>query len=112
MSASYPRVPPHSIEAEQSVLGGILLENRAYVKIAGLVSDSDFYRDDHQLIFRALSDMATDNLPIDVVTFSEWMKGRIRKTGYQQQSLLIALMCVMNKILYTAPLILAAVRCI
>jgi replicative DNA helicase len=56
--------------------------------VAGLVSDSDFYRDDHQLIFRALVDMAEDNKPIDVVTVSEWMKGRIMKMGQQQRSFL------------------------
>jgi replicative DNA helicase len=88
MSVSYPRIPPHSIEAEQSVIGGVLLENRAYLKIASLVSDSDFYRDDHQLIFRALADMAAENKPIDVITVSEWMKGRIMKTGQQQRSFL------------------------
>ncbi len=88
MSISYPRVPPHSIEAEQSVIGGILLENAAYIKIAGLVSDSDFYRDDHQLIFRALADMAAENKPIDVVTVSEWMKGRVMDNAHDQRSFL------------------------
>jgi replicative DNA helicase len=88
MSVSYPRVPPHSIEAEQSVIGGILLANSAYLKVAGLVSDADFYRDDHQLIFRALSDMAADNKPIDVVTVSEWMKGRVMDNAYDRRSFL------------------------
>ncbi len=88
MSVSYPRIPPHSIEAEQSVLGGIMLENAAYLKVAGLLSDSDFYRNDHQLIFRALADMAADNKPIDVVTVSEWMKGRVMQAGYDNRSFL------------------------
>jgi len=69
-------VPPHSISAEQSVLGGIMLENKAYFKIANLLTDNDFYRTDHQLIFRALAEMAADKQPLDVVTVSEWMKGR------------------------------------
>jgi len=88
MSVSYPRVPPHSLEAEQSVLGGILLENAAYLRVAGLVSDGDFYHDDHQLIFRALADMAADNKPIDVITVSEWMKGRFSEIGHQRRSFL------------------------
>jgi replicative DNA helicase len=69
-------VPPHSIEAEQSVLGGILLDNPSYLTIAGLLNDEDFYREDHQLIFRAMKDMASEQRPIDVLTVSEWMKGR------------------------------------
>lgn len=73
---SSPRVPPHSIEAEQSVIGSLLLDNASYLTIAGLLSDHDFYRYDHQLIFRAMKDMATDNKPLDVLTVSEWMKGR------------------------------------
>ncbi len=72
-----PRILPHSIEAEQSVLGGILLDNPSYLTIAALVSDDDFYRQDHQLIFRAMKDMAADQQAIDVLTVSEWMKGRL-----------------------------------
>ncbi len=70
------RILPHSIEAEQSVLGGILLDNPSYLTIAGLLNDDDFYRQDHQLIFRAMKDMANDQQAIDVLTVSEWMKGR------------------------------------
>ena len=46
------RIPPHSIEAEQSVLGGLLLDNQAFDKIADLVSEGDFYRDEHKRIYR------------------------------------------------------------
>ena len=80
------RIPPHSIEAEQAVIGGILLDNKAYLRIANLLIDSDFYRDDHQLIYRALADMATDQQPFDVVTVSEWMKGRFLDNGYEKRS--------------------------
>jgi replicative DNA helicase len=76
MNDTSPRILPHSIEAEQSVLGGILLDPPSYLTIAGLLNDHDFYRDDHQLIFRAMKDMAEDRQAIDVVTVSEWMKGR------------------------------------
>ncbi len=75
------RIPPHSIEAEQSVIGGILLDNQSYLYIAGLLSDTDFYREDHQLIFQAMAEMAENNQAIDVLTVSEWMKGRFINQG-------------------------------
>ena len=49
------KVPPHSVEAEQSLLGGLLLDNQAFDKIADLVTAEDFYRDDHRRIFRHLA---------------------------------------------------------
>ena len=52
------KVPPHSIEAEQSVLGGLMLDNNAFDDVAELVSDVDFYRRDHRLIFRAIAQLA------------------------------------------------------
>ncbi len=79
------RIPPHSIEAEQSVIGGILLDNQSYIPIAERLSDTDFYREDHQLIFRSMADMAANNEPIDVLTVSEWMKGRFVNEGKQHQ---------------------------
>ncbi len=68
------KVPPHSIEAEQSVLGGLMLDKNAWEKIADRVSEEDFYRYDHRLIFRAIAELAEDNTPLDVVTLSEWLK--------------------------------------
>ncbi|MFZ2288559.1 MAG: replicative DNA helicase [Halopseudomonas yangmingensis] len=65
------KVPPHSIEAEQSVLGGVMLDNNAWERIAELVSENDFYRHDHRQIFRALSSLAARNQPFDVVTVAE-----------------------------------------
>lgn len=70
------KVPPHSIEAEQSVLGGLLLDNNAWIQIADRVTEKDFYRHDHQLIFRAIADLAEDNKPLDVVMLSEWLGTR------------------------------------
>lgn len=67
------KVPPHSIEAEQSVLGGLMLDNRAWDYIADLVREDDFYRRDHRLIFRAVSSLAERSQPYDVVTLSEWL---------------------------------------
>ena len=65
------RVPPHSIDAEQSVIGGLMLDNKAWDKIADIVSEGDFYRNDHRLIFRAIAELATENKPCDVITVSE-----------------------------------------
>ncbi|MDQ5881241.1 MAG: replicative helicase [Pseudomonadota bacterium] len=65
------RIPPHSIEAEQSVLGGLLLDNQAYDKISDLVSEGDFYRDEHRRIYRAIQRMLERAKPVDVVTVAE-----------------------------------------
>ncbi len=75
------KIPPHSIEAEQSVLGGLLLsgltrDNSAWDSVADKITEDDFYRQDHRLIFRALATLASDSQPLDVVTVSEWLKQR------------------------------------
>ena len=65
------KVPPHSIEAEQSVLGALLLDNSAFDKIADLVSADDFYRDDHRRIFRHIVKLIDQTKPADMVTVGE-----------------------------------------
>jgi replicative DNA helicase len=70
------RVPPHSIEAEQAVLGGLMLSNDAWDTIADRICEEDFYRRDHRLIFRAIADLANHEKPRDVVTLSEWLTQR------------------------------------
>ena len=65
------RVPPHSIEAEQSVLGGLLLDNEALDRITDLISEKDFYRSEHRLIFQQMSRLLERGKPADVVTVSE-----------------------------------------
>ncbi len=77
------RVPPHSLEAEQAVLGGLMLDNEAWDKIADRVQESDFYRKDHRLIFRGLEALAESQQPIDVVTLSEWLRaaGELEDAG-------------------------------
>ncbi|MFW5969185.1 MAG: replicative DNA helicase [Halofilum sp. (in: g-proteobacteria)] len=67
------RVPPHSIEAEQAVLGGLMLANDAWDRVADRVSEEDFYRREHRLLFRALGELADNDQPRDVVTVSEWL---------------------------------------
>lgn len=65
------KVPPHSIEAEQSVLGGLMLDNSAWDKAIELINPEDFYRHDHRLIFRAMLILVEKNSPLDVITLSE-----------------------------------------
>lgn len=65
------RTPPHSTEAEQSVLGGLMLDNGAFDKIADVVSEADFYRHDHKLIFKHIARLVELGRPADVVTVSE-----------------------------------------
>ena len=65
------RIPPHSIEAEQSVLGGLLLDNSAWDKIADFVSPEDFYRYDHRLIFQHIARLSSSSRPADVITVFE-----------------------------------------
>ncbi len=67
------KMPPHSIEAEQAVLGGLMIDNNTWDQVADLVSESDFYRRDHRLIFRAIAMLAEEAQPFDAVTISEWL---------------------------------------
>ncbi|KAF0192640.1 MAG: replicative DNA helicase [Gammaproteobacteria bacterium] len=68
------KVPPHSIEAEQSVLGGLLLDNSAWDQVADMIGEKDFYRADHRLIYRAIGTLAAQNSPYDVITLSECLE--------------------------------------
>ena len=70
------KTPPHSLEAEQSVIGGLMLDNRAWDEIADIVNEQDFYRHDHALILRAINALAEEQQPYDVVTVSEWIGAR------------------------------------
>ena len=65
------RVPPHSIEAEQSVLGGLLLDNAAWDRIADFVNEDDFYRYDHRIIFQHIVKLINATKPADVITVFE-----------------------------------------
>ena len=74
LAAEALKVAPHSIEAEQSVLGGLMLDNEAWDKISDIIVEEDFYRRDHRLIFRAIAALADMGNPFDVVTLSEWLE--------------------------------------
>jgi replicative DNA helicase len=68
------KVPPHSIEAEQSVLGGLMLDNTSWDKVIELVKEEDFYRPNHRLIFAAMENLGRRNQPFDVLTLTESLK--------------------------------------
>jgi len=68
------KIPPHSIEAEQSVLGGLMLDNRAWDQIADRVREEDFYRYDHRLIYRVMAALSEKNQPLDVLTVAEALR--------------------------------------
>jgi len=68
------RVPPHSIEAEQSVLGGLLLDNSAWDRAGDLLTDSDFYRYEHRAIYAALGSLINASRPADVITVFEQLQ--------------------------------------
>lgn len=68
------KLPPQSVEAEQCVLGGLMLENQRWEQIADKLNPDDFYRREHRLIFRAISALCEENRPADVITVSEWLE--------------------------------------
>ena len=69
------RVPPHSIEAEQSVLGGLLLDNSAWDRAGDLLTESDFYRYEHRMIYGAIGGLVNATKPADVITVFEQLQG-------------------------------------
>jgi len=77
------RVPPHSIQAEQSLLGGLMLDNETWDKIADKVRAGDFYRREHRLIFEAISRLVEADQPCDVVTLAETLErtGKLDDSG-------------------------------
>ncbi len=77
------RVPPHSVEAEQAVLGGLMLDNSTWDTVADRLVAEDFYRRDHQLIFAAITELAGRSEPSDAVTLAEYLdrQGRQGDTG-------------------------------
>ena len=72
------RLPPQSVEAEQAVLGGLMLAPEAFDRVSDLLGEHDFYRRDHQLIYRAIRELAERNRPFDAVTLGEWFESQGR----------------------------------
>ena len=82
-ATSQLKLPPQSVEAEQSVLGGLLLDNTRWDQLADKLSVKDFYRKEHRLIFNAIQALSGDSKPADVVTVAEWLdnKGELEDVG-------------------------------
>lgn len=76
------KLPPHSLEAEQSLIGGLLLDNTAWDRVADLASEVDFYRDDHRRIYRHIARLIEMGKPADVVTVFE----SLEKSGEAEQA--------------------------
>ena len=77
------KVPPQSVEAEQSVLGGLMLDGQAWDRIADKITADDFYRKEHRLIFTAIGALVEASGPADVITVSEWLEknNELQNTG-------------------------------
>lgn len=69
-------VPPHSLPSEQAVLGGLLIDNRAWDRIGDFLAEADFYRHNHRLIYRAIKALVGAGKPCDVVTIGEWLESQ------------------------------------
>ena len=70
------RIPPHSIEAESSVLGGLLLDNGAWDRVGDLLTESDFYRYEHRMVFGAIGALVNASKPADVITVFEQLQSQ------------------------------------
>lgn len=68
------RRPPHSAEAEQSIIGGLMLENQVWDKISSKLCETDFYRTEHRILYRAITELAKKDQPFDVVTLLDTLK--------------------------------------
>ena len=77
------RIPPHSIESESSVLGGLLLDNNAWDRVGDVLSEDNFYRHEHKLIFAAMASMINAGKPADVITVYEHLQsiGKAEEVG-------------------------------
>ena len=74
MNVKATKVPPSSIESEQSLLGGLMLSNKAWDDIANIIGDDDFYTPAHKIIFNAIANLAEHNKPVDILTVQEYLK--------------------------------------
>jgi replicative DNA helicase len=81
------RTPPYSLEAEQAVLGGLMLENGTWDQIVDTLKEGDFHLFDHRIIFRAIADLAYQNQPFDVVTLADKIKHSEDATGVNSQNI-------------------------
>src|SRR3990167_7669830 len=66
--------PPHSFEAEQAIIGGVMLDNQVFDKIESVLCETDFYRIEHRILFHAITQLARKSHPFDVVTLLDRLK--------------------------------------
>lgn len=87
-----PKVPPHNIEAEQYVIGGLLISNKSWDRISDKVRGDDFYRFDHRLFFESITGLADEERPFDAVTIIEWLmvRGELRDEGWREYLITLA----------------------
>ena len=81
------RTPPYSLEAEQAVLGGLMLENAAWDQVADILNEDDFHLFDHRIVFRAIADLAYQNQPFDVVTLADKIKHSEDSSGINSKNI-------------------------
>jgi replicative DNA helicase len=83
LKVEHLQLPPHSIEAEQSVLGGLMLDPAAWSKVSALVDEDAFFRPDHRLIFSAIADLQTRGNAIDPLTVVDSLEqcGKLADAG-------------------------------
>ncbi len=86
-SASASKLPPHSVEAEQAVLGGLMLDNKRLDAVREVLAEEDFYRDDHRQIYRLMCVLGEESEPLDVITLAEELHQhdeleRVSRLGY------------------------------
>jgi hypothetical protein len=75
------KLPPQSVEVEQSVLGAVLLDQEALVRVLDVINERDFYQDVHRWIFQSMVELFEDNVPIDVITVAERLKKKRTARG-------------------------------
>ncbi len=86
------RVPPQNIEAEQSIMGGLLLDQEAFDQVADQISTEDFYSPQHQILFECIKALKTKNQPVDVITLTNLLQseGKLSQAGgYEYLALLL-----------------------
>ena len=105
------KVPPHNLEAEQAVLGGVLLNNDAMNQLMDIISPEDFYREAHSTVFEGMAFLYKESEPIDVITLSETLtrKNRLEKIGgIDYLAVLVQSVSTSTGIVYHAEIIRAA----
>lgn len=86
------RVPPHNLEAEESVLGGLMLEAEAYLQVSEHINEEDFYKNAHRKVFIAIRSLYAKSEPIDIITVSNWLRDKQELDGIGGASFLADLM--------------------